>query len=75
MAIVVLGMHRSGTSCIAGMIEAAGLASAGDAIRNWDNARGHFEMKRAVRLDDRVLAHSGGHWLAPPSAVRWTDEH
>jgi hypothetical protein len=75
MAIVVLGMHRSGTSCVAGMIEAAGLASAGDAIRNWDNARGHFEMKRAVRLDDGVLAHSGGHWLAPPRELRWTEEH
>jgi tetratricopeptide (TPR) repeat protein len=75
VAIVVLGMHRSGTSCIAGMIEAARIASAGDAIRNWDNARGHFEMKRAVRLDDRVLAHSGGHWLAPPRELRWTSEH
>jgi tetratricopeptide (TPR) repeat protein len=75
VAIVVLGMHRSGTSCIAGMIEAAGIASAGDAIRNWDNARGHFEMKRAVRLDDRVLAHSGGHWLAPPRELGWTAEH
>ncbi|HEX4451759.1 MAG TPA: hypothetical protein VH143_12860 [Kofleriaceae bacterium] len=75
MAIVVVGMHRSGTSCVAGMIEAAGLASSGDAIRNWDNARGHFEMKRAVRLDDRVLAQSGGHWLAPPRDVRWSDDH
>jgi hypothetical protein len=75
MAIVVLGMHRSGTSCIAGMIAASGLASAGDAIRNWDNARGHFEMKAAVRLDDAVLAHSDAHWLAPPRELRWTDDH
>ncbi|NVB77899.1 MAG: hypothetical protein HOV81_05840 [Kofleriaceae bacterium] len=74
-AIVVLGMHRSGTSCLAGMLAAAGLASAGEAVRNWDNARGHHEMLDAIRLNEAVLAHSGGHWLSPPRDVRWTDEH
>ena len=67
-------MHRSGTSCLAGMLAAGGLASAGDAVRNWDNARGHHEMLDAVRLNEAVLAHSGGHWLSPPAEVRWTDE-
>ena len=74
-AIVVLGMHRSGTSCLAGMLAAGGLASAGDAVRNWDNARGHHEMLDVVRLDEAVLAYSGAHWLSPPREVRWTDEH
>jgi Flp pilus assembly protein TadD len=74
-AIVVLGMHRSGTSCLAGMLAAGGLASAGDAVRNWDNARGHHEMLDAVRLDEQVLAYNGGHWLSPPASVRWTDDH
>lgn len=74
-AIVVLGMHRSGTSCLAGMLAAGGLASAGEAVRNWDNARGHHEMLDVVRLDEAVLAHSGGHWLSAPPEVRWTDEH
>jgi hypothetical protein len=75
LAIVVLGMHRSGTSCLAGMLAAGGLASAGDAVRNWDNARGHHEMLDMVRLDEAVLAYSGGHWLSPPRELRWTDEH
>lgn len=74
-AIVVLGMHRSGTSCLAGMLAAGGLASAGEAVRNWDNARGHREMLDAVRLNEAVLAYSGGHWLSPPAELRWTDEH
>jgi hypothetical protein len=74
LAIVVLGMHRSGTSCLAGMLAAGGLASAGEAVRNWDNARGHHEMLDVVRLNEAVLAHSGGHWLSPPAEVRWTDE-
>jgi tetratricopeptide (TPR) repeat protein len=73
-AVVVLGMHRSGTSCLAGMLAAAGVASAGRAIRNWDNARGHHEMLELVRLDERVLAHSGAHWLAAPRELRWTDD-
>lgn len=73
-AVVVLGMHRSGTSCLAGMLAAAGVASAGRAIRNWDNARGHYEMLELVRLDERVLAHSGAHWLAAPRELRWTDD-
>lgn len=74
-AIVVLGMHRSGTSCLAGMLAAANVASAGPAIRNWDNARGHHERLDLVRLDEAVLAHSGGHYLAAPASVRWTDAH
>ncbi len=72
-AIVILGMHRSGTSCLAGMLAAGGLASSGDAVRNWDNARGHHEMLDVVRLNEAVLAHSGGHWLSQPTQVRWTD--
>ena len=73
-AIVVLGMHRSGTSAVAGMLQAGGAASAGPAVRNWDNARGHFEALALVRLNERVLARSGGHWLAAPRALQWTEE-
>lgn len=71
-AIVVLGMHRSGTSALARMLAAAGAASAGPTVRNWDNARGHFESLALVRLNESVLARSGGHWLAAPQEVRWT---
>jgi tetratricopeptide (TPR) repeat protein len=70
MTITILGMHRSGTSCLARMLSATG-----DAIRNWDNARGHFELLDLVRLDEAVLAYSGGHWLAAPAQLRWTDAH
>jgi tetratricopeptide (TPR) repeat protein len=57
------------------MLAAGGVASAGHAIRNWDNARGHHEMLDVVRLNEAVLAHSGGHYLSPPAVVTWTDEH
>lgn len=68
-------MHRSGTSCVAGMLAAHGITPPGTVVRNWDNARGHFEATAVVRLNEAVLAHSGGHWLSPPATVRWTDEH
>jgi tetratricopeptide (TPR) repeat protein len=74
-AILILGMHRSGTSCLAGMLAAGGLASAGEMVRNWDNARGHHEMLDVVRLNEAVLAYSDGHWLSPPATVRWTADH
>jgi tetratricopeptide (TPR) repeat protein len=54
------------------MLQAAGVAAAGPAVRNWDNARGHFEALDLVRLNERVLALSGGNWMAAPPAVRWT---
>ena len=73
--MVVLGMHRSGTSCISGMLVAHGFIPPGNVVRNWDNERGHFEATRAVRLNEAVLAHSGGHWLSPPTKVCWTAEH
>ena len=60
-AFLVLGMHRSGTSCLAGMLSAAGVARAGQSVRNWDNARGHFEALALVRLNESVLAASGEH--------------
>lgn len=73
--VLVLGMHRSGTSCVAGMLAAHGVVPAGSVVRNWDNARGHFEATAVVRLNEAVLAYNGGHWLSPPAAVRWTAAH
>ncbi len=32
-------------------------------------------MLDAVRLNEAVLAHSGGHWLSPPAQLRWTPAH
>src|SRR6185295_14989187 len=54
---------------------ACGVVSGCDAVRNWDNPRGHHEMLDLVRLNEAVLAHSGGDWRAAPATVRWTDEH
>ena len=71
--IFILGMHRSGTSCLAALLGAAGARVPGHSLRNWDNPRGHHEAADLVRLNEDVLAHSGGHWLRAPTEVRWTE--
>jgi hypothetical protein len=73
-AILVLGAPRTGTSCVAGMLAAGGARVPGPAVRNWDNAHGHFEATAAVRLSDRVLSLSGGSWMQAPTALRWDAE-
>ncbi len=72
--ILVLGAPRTGTSCVAGMLAAGGARVPGPMVRNWDNAKGHFEATAAVRLSDRVLSMSGGSWMQGPTALHWDAE-
>jgi hypothetical protein len=71
--ITILGMHRSGTSALAGSLAAAGLelgdvrTEAGDS-----NAKGHHEPGELISLHEDVLITSGGAWHLPPADVTWT---
>lgn len=71
--ILLLGMHRSGTSCLAGCLEAAGLYLG--EVNTWarSNALGNRERRAVMHLNDKVLAANGGTWRAPPDAVVWPD--
>lgn len=70
--VAILGMHRSGTSSLAGSLEAHGLAF-GDVVRQAPyNRRGNLEDLRIRALHDAVLEDSGGAWDAPPATTRWT---
>ena len=75
--LAILGMHRSGTSSLAGSLEEAGLylgdrdvAGAG----RW-NAKGNRESKTLMRLHEQILNASGGSWREPPETITWSDEH
>jgi hypothetical protein len=73
--VCIVGMHRSGTSCLAGSLQEAGL-HLGDVITAAPhNAKGNRENKRIMDLNEAVLVHSGGSWDSPPRAVRWTGAH
>ena len=67
--VLVTGMHRSGTSFIAGALRYLGV-SLGDPDRMLrpgpDNPKGYFEVQSIMQLDDELLAELGGAWDQPP---------
>ncbi len=68
-AVCVTGMHRSGTSFIAGALGLLGVALGAPErmLRPGpDNPKGYFEIQAITQLDDEVLAHLGGAWDQPP---------
>ncbi len=63
-AIVVLGMHRSGTSSIAGTLAALGVTAPKTLMPQHprDNPKGYWESLTLVRLNDRLLEAAGSSW-------------
>lgn len=70
---VVLGMHRSGTSALAKLLNNLGLAS-GDRLlpANEHNADGHFEDIDVLAIDETVLKRLGTVWHLPLNPSRLT---
>ncbi|MEO7323933.1 MAG: glycosyltransferase [Dokdonella sp.] len=66
--IVVLGMHRSGTSSVAGLLARMGVSVGPerDLLRGPDNPKGHYESGRLHMACVRRLAAAGGDWCNPP---------
>jgi hypothetical protein len=61
--VVVLGMHRSGTSSAAGTLVRLGAAAPQHLIApNADNERGYWESRVIVELNDAILAAAGTDW-------------
>ena len=70
--ICVLGMHRSGTSCLAGSLQQQGLfLGEHNTSAPW-NLRGNRENLDVMKLQEGILEDSGGAWDAPPAVVEWT---
>jgi hypothetical protein len=66
--VYVVGMHRSGTSAAAELLARLGLGTppSDDLIpATRSNQHGHWESKRLVAFNHRLLAHLGGNWTAP----------
>ena len=58
--VIVLGMHRSGTSIIGGLLNKMGLATGGPLIRPWkDNEKGFFERIDVVLQNDYIMHKQG----------------
>lgn len=81
--VVVIGMHRSGTSVTTRALNRLGL-TLGDAADNLagdgSNPDGHWESRRLLAFNDKLLAAAGATWrdipadLAIPTGRDWKDE-
>ena len=66
--IIVLGMHRSGTSLVAGILHQLGVHMGDNLIGpRPDNPKGFFEDERVVQINDWILQLCAGSWHRPPS--------
>ncbi|MFC2970559.1 sulfotransferase family protein [Acidimangrovimonas pyrenivorans] len=63
VAVVVLGMHRSGTSALAGVLGQLGCDLPQDLMPpTEDNPKGYFESNKVYRLNDALLDSAGTSW-------------
>jgi hypothetical protein len=67
--VVVIGMHRSGTSAMTNAIRLLGcsIGDTGDfsSPKRW-NPEGNWEHQRLIGCNERILNLRGGTWFAPP---------
>ncbi len=75
--VIVLGMHRSGTSMLTGSLEAAGvlLGEVNNAAPH--NRKGNKEHEGVRGLNDRIIERYGADWKSPPHdqlPLGWTQE-
>lgn len=74
--ICVLGAHRSGTSCLTGSLQQAGLYLGPHQTWNPFNQRGNRENLDIDYLHQDLLAYNGGSWHQPPKGpVTWAPHH
>lgn len=76
-SVVILGMHRSGTSAITRVINLLGLplCSASDLMSRPDNPIGHWESESLTAFDDQLLKVLGGQFDAPPDMEHGWETH
>ena len=71
--VLVLGMHRSGTSALAGALHALGFGLPDNLLPPApDNPGGYFESKTLTRLNEEILVAAGTSWHDPsPIPPEW----
>lgn len=74
-AIIILGMHRSGTSCLAGSLQQHGIALGEVSRSNEYNTKGNRENQEIISLNEAILDSSGGDWKTPPTEIKWKKTH
>ena len=72
--VLILGMHRSGTSCLAGSLQSRGVHLGSVYTENQFNKKGNRENARVMRLHEQILKRCNGSWHSPPHFIKWTTE-
>lgn len=73
--VVVLGMHRSGTSLLASLLQALGVDLGPDLLLDHtpDNETGYWEHKGIAEAQEAILAELGRTWYRPEGLVPLPD--
>lgn len=70
--VVILGMHRSGTSCLTGCLKEYGLNLGDVSESNKHNKKGNQENKEVFKLNEALLNYNNGSWKNPPTkSLAW----
>ena len=72
--VIILGMHRSGTSCLAGSLQASDLELGEVFTANPHNKKGNRESERVMALHESLLEMNSASW-DQPKVVEWDDAH
>ncbi len=73
LCILILGMHRSGTSCLAGSLQQQGVYLG--EVHEWNphNLKGNRENPNIMALNEGLLVANHGSWDHPPiQSLQWT---
>ncbi|MFN3214009.1 MAG: sulfotransferase family protein [Henriciella sp.] len=75
-AIIILGMHRSGTSALAGTLRAHGVYF-GEVLDQGIqyNPKGLQEAPSILYMQEDLMAKNGGAWHSPPDEIKWQPLH
>lgn len=74
MIVIILGMHRSGTSMLSSIVHTLGInmGPENDLKRNNPDSQphGYWEDQSFVAINRDVIHAAGGHWYKPPGRLR-----
>lgn len=74
MIVIILGMHRSGTSMLSSICHTLGInmGPAIDLLRNNPKSQphGYWEDQGFVSINRQIIKAAGGHWHKPPGRLK-----
>ena len=73
--LAVLGMHRSGTSCLTGSLQAGGLFLGKHHTWNEYNRKGNRENQDVVNLHEGIFKTNGATWIQPRRHTSFIDKY